>query len=417
MINEATRTIEDSQTAQALHGLLSLKSPDTSAGNNFPALLRAVGQHIKPTDIATPDGKTPQIYQMPDGMMYEVSEVPAPLTTIMLPTTKMAMRTDVKVCASPVVVAQPASGSMVKLLLQMQSQADAAANAKKKSASSGVETFQTIAAAPQTLAISPVSTQVLGRSFTRVVSPVGGNQPIILQHSKLANSNCSPVPVPIQFVGVAPSSPILQLIPQAGNMFISPSLIQSPPNGQPVIIPSLVATTATNLQMPPGRLVKQSSPRKRQPSVVSQATTNTVIAPPLKIQKMHDSGDISRTVMTMLQARSSVLPCKSNSCVSSKPSSELAAVIMPMLQHVKTDPTSDALEFPEVEKQTSVILRGFREIFEDIASLREDLKQQSNGVDSIAAGRTKPVVTRVIAQQINTPVAGSSNEQVNCRVR
>ena len=30
MISEATRTIEDSQTAQALHGLLSLKAPEGS---------------------------------------------------------------------------------------------------------------------------------------------------------------------------------------------------------------------------------------------------------------------------------------------------------------------------------------------------------------------------------------------------
>jgi len=33
MINEATRTIEDSQTAQALHGLLSLKSPEPTASS------------------------------------------------------------------------------------------------------------------------------------------------------------------------------------------------------------------------------------------------------------------------------------------------------------------------------------------------------------------------------------------------
>ena len=30
MIHEATRTIEDSQTAQALHGLLSLKQPEAA---------------------------------------------------------------------------------------------------------------------------------------------------------------------------------------------------------------------------------------------------------------------------------------------------------------------------------------------------------------------------------------------------
>ena len=35
MISEATRTIEDSQTAQALHGLLSLKQPDGGSAVNF----------------------------------------------------------------------------------------------------------------------------------------------------------------------------------------------------------------------------------------------------------------------------------------------------------------------------------------------------------------------------------------------
>jgi hypothetical protein len=31
MINETTRTVEDSQTAQALHGLLSLKAPESTS--------------------------------------------------------------------------------------------------------------------------------------------------------------------------------------------------------------------------------------------------------------------------------------------------------------------------------------------------------------------------------------------------
>ena len=41
MIHEATRTIEDSQTAQALHGLLSLKQPE-AAGHQTPATSTAV---------------------------------------------------------------------------------------------------------------------------------------------------------------------------------------------------------------------------------------------------------------------------------------------------------------------------------------------------------------------------------------
>jgi hypothetical protein len=42
MIEEAMRTIEDSQSAQALHGLLSLKTE--SSPTNFPALLKAVSE-------------------------------------------------------------------------------------------------------------------------------------------------------------------------------------------------------------------------------------------------------------------------------------------------------------------------------------------------------------------------------------
>lgn len=52
MISEASRTIEDSGTAQALHGLLSLKSLESSTSSNeFPNLLRAVsGQSQKGGD-------------------------------------------------------------------------------------------------------------------------------------------------------------------------------------------------------------------------------------------------------------------------------------------------------------------------------------------------------------------------------
>ena len=51
MITEATRTIEDAQTAQALHGLLSLKS-DMTGPSTFPALLKAVGEQIS-TEAST----------------------------------------------------------------------------------------------------------------------------------------------------------------------------------------------------------------------------------------------------------------------------------------------------------------------------------------------------------------------------
>jgi len=43
LISEATRTVEDSQTAQALHGLLSLKSPTDCPPSAAPTLLTSVG--------------------------------------------------------------------------------------------------------------------------------------------------------------------------------------------------------------------------------------------------------------------------------------------------------------------------------------------------------------------------------------
>lgn len=54
MICEASRTIEDSGTAQALHGLLSLKSLESSTSSNeFPNLMRAIGgQSQKGDDFA-----------------------------------------------------------------------------------------------------------------------------------------------------------------------------------------------------------------------------------------------------------------------------------------------------------------------------------------------------------------------------
>ena len=424
MINEATRTIEDSQTAQALHGLLSLKSPETSVGNNFPALLRAVGQHIKPVDATGMDRKPQQIIQMPDGMIYEVSEVPAPMTTIVIPSPKVTTSTDCKTGIAPVVMGQirptqgQGSGSMVKLLLQMQSQADAAASAKKlASTPSMVEVSPQVITTIPPLTISPgtmIGQPKLGRPVTKVVSPSSSSQPIILQHSKSSsNSNCNAIPLPIHLVGVTPSSPMVQIIPQSGDVLTSPILPQL--NGQPLLIPTLVTATTTAKPLTPS---KQSPLRKRQHAAMSHPTMrSTLIAPPLKIQKTLDSAAVSRTVMTTLQARSSVLPGKSNLSTTTKPSSELAAVIMPMLEPVKTDTQlSESPEVPDIETLTAAIIKGFREIFEHIQTQLTDLKKQNNSADGDEPGKVKPMVSRVIAEQINTPVRdeGHSTEPVSC---
>ena len=52
MISEATRTIEDSQTAQALHGLLSLKQPDSSVVDTDPNPLHSLPQFSNDNALA-----------------------------------------------------------------------------------------------------------------------------------------------------------------------------------------------------------------------------------------------------------------------------------------------------------------------------------------------------------------------------
>ncbi len=176
MINEATRTIEDSQTAQALHGLLSLNSD--SGASNFPALLRAVGQQVTanqqmavtqsmPTphhqqqvysDKALPvsQAKDVHLMQTPDGQTIEVAEVPPAVSTVVVssessdsPSTSGANvghLSQIGMAHTPPTPTQPPglghltkgpqplqgggktkAGSVMELLLQMQSQANAAA--------------------------------------------------------------------------------------------------------------------------------------------------------------------------------------------------------------------------------------------------------------------------------------------------
>ena len=92
MITEATRTIEDSQTAQALHGLLSLKSADTAfMPVTWPPAASGGGAE------AAGSGTEPQTVVTPNGDTIEVTEVHAP------------------------------GPSMMRLLLRMQSEANMAA--------------------------------------------------------------------------------------------------------------------------------------------------------------------------------------------------------------------------------------------------------------------------------------------------
>ena len=133
MISEATRTIEDSQTAQALHGLLSLKSELSS--RDLPALLRAVGRQINPSGHhqgdSPPQQPSIQMIQTADGQTIEVSEVPPAVATVVVGTeqdqTIMVQSAPAAMQAATAGEPKPKPGSVMELLMQMQSQANAAA--------------------------------------------------------------------------------------------------------------------------------------------------------------------------------------------------------------------------------------------------------------------------------------------------
>ena len=138
MINEATRTIEDSQTAQALHGLLSLKSD--SGPSNFPALLKAVGQHVSPGQVpSTAAGSSGEVSHT-----VEVSTVPPAAATVVVSATETVQPSlQIGSLRSPPATTgsqgltntaqqttyKPKAGSVMDLLMQMQSQAQQAQSA------------------------------------------------------------------------------------------------------------------------------------------------------------------------------------------------------------------------------------------------------------------------------------------------
>ncbi len=176
MINEATRTIEDSQTAQALHGLLSLKADSNSS--NFPALLKAVGQHISPGQTpsaaaGSASGSDIQVRASPDvppaahTVVVPASDTPDHHMIASAPQTPLAPQQQHQ-------VPKPKAGSVMELLMQMQQSAAQSAQATNSPASDSQATItsptklhlptQTIVTPVKNL--SPPTPQTPGSSHT-----------------------------------------------------------------------------------------------------------------------------------------------------------------------------------------------------------------------------------------------------------
>jgi len=139
LISEATRTVEDSQTAQALHGLLSLKSPADCPPSATSTLLTSVAELSMEVIQQTPAGLTEHQTQVQAAGIHsaDTDSARSPTKTLSQPamTSKSVDRHATLRAAilSPGATGlQPATtgaaGSAVQILLQMQ-QDDAAAAA------------------------------------------------------------------------------------------------------------------------------------------------------------------------------------------------------------------------------------------------------------------------------------------------
>ena len=142
LISEATRTVEDSQTAQALHGLLSLKSPSDCPPSATSALLTSVGELsmelFQQSSTGVPDHQ--QQIQATGIPVVNTDSVKSPAKSPSQPATSSKSvdrhATLRAAILSPSAAGlQPASvgaaGSAVQILVQMQ-QDDATAAAKVK---------------------------------------------------------------------------------------------------------------------------------------------------------------------------------------------------------------------------------------------------------------------------------------------
>jgi len=143
LISEATRTVEDSQTAQALHGLLSLKSPADCPPSATSTLLTSVGELsmelIQQASAGLPDHQA-QIH--PTGIHdADVEFVRSPTKLPSQPATTLSKSVDRHATLRAAILSpsatglQPATagtaGSAVQILLQMQ-QDDTSTAAKAK---------------------------------------------------------------------------------------------------------------------------------------------------------------------------------------------------------------------------------------------------------------------------------------------
>ena len=285
MINEATRTIEDSQTAQALHGLLSLKSDANTSGHSTP--LKSIAQPSIAKKAVTTD--VTSALTSPH-MASLTSDVPPAVTTVVVgnePSIKNAMTLGgLPALAEPIPsltdkVSTPATPKTIMELL---------ASMKGGITTKGLDTNSPLGAAQ----IQTQMLNALNSNFTTqkqdpiVIQPLPTQQTVKLNQQALSN------PVGVQTI-VIPSTPtskqtdaqvLSQLIQaQVGNQAIqirptmlntsesNNSIVQSAPISSPQII-------MPNQQKPVSiQLISSASSVVHQPQFIQTNAKGEVVLP------------------------------------------------------------------------------------------------------------------------------------------
>lgn len=461
MISEATRTIEDSQTAQALHGLLSLKAD--SGPSNFPALLRAVGQHMSPPQPVSSPAHT---YKLVESIEPANEE-----KTVSQRLAQAAAMAERHAETSPQLQQSQASkaraGSVLDLLLQMQSQANAASASLPSPVTSSTTTeshhivstsfpLSTIStllsltsnitsttntvsrklqssssesARPTHITVpvsSPVVTKVPAAALTQLIqAQVPSGTPVQCKPSQLTPTNQTKVTsLPPGFRMLTAQSPSgTQTVYQGpGGEIYFPSQIQLPGAGSPIILQpsSMVISTSTNTtaRSAPTRTSQDEpnkSPLKKRPYPF---TTPTILATPQLSGKAtkSDTTTSPSPVTLVVQHMDGTLPLQPAvslpqivSTVSLAKHNDHTAVVSPIVKgdQGETSPPQSLSPTHSHAQLSHLISEGYNDIFHNIRDQMHQLrdKHMSAGGDAMANVIDKVLQESMVPQngQVSQP--------------
>jgi len=255
LISEATRTVEDSQTAQALHGLLSLKSPADCTQSATSSLLTSVGklsmELIQQASAGPSEHQaTAELHSVDSGTTKSPARSASqPVMPAALADRHATLRAAI-LSPGGTRIQPGAAGSAVQILLQMhQDDSNAAAKGKSllrakpaSSASAGsvsvVPTSSTIGAnTTHVLLDRSVPVRITVASAAPKVAPAAASSVPLSSVIRVSDSSSSPA-VPIQLI--ATSQGVLAAVPQsykilsqnvaaaAGTVPVSPARVSQP---------------------------------------------------------------------------------------------------------------------------------------------------------------------------------------------